>query len=223
MLLAFRSISTLQVIKNDKSLKMEQQIERANEAFDLFMEDKIDEGVAHVTGPELAYSIYHNYARVSILVFKALIAFNQEDFAIAIEASDACLALCNETIRETWLEQISGSFSDEKYKSWSDEKFHTMLVRAETLFYKTALLACSSGADLMAIAKICVYSRDSYKLFEKCLDIVDIRPWSSPLLREEFINGTKFGLGMFKVRLVTYHFRRVFITLEFDQGNLTYK
>ena len=51
----------------------------------------------------------------------------------------------------------------------------------------------------MAIAKICVYSRDSYKLFEKCLDIVDIRPWNSDKLRLEFINGTKFGLGMFKV------------------------
>ena len=42
--------------------------------------------------------------------------------------------------------------------------------------------------------------RDSYKLFEKCLDIVDIRPWQSDNLRKEFINGTKFGLGMFKVR-----------------------
>ena len=84
---------------------------------------------------------------------------NDEDFQIAIESADKCHELCNANIRETWLEQISGSFSDEKYKSWSDEKLHTMLVRAEILFFKTALLACSSGADLMAIAKICVYSR----------------------------------------------------------------
>ena len=178
---------------------MEKYIKQADEAFNLFMQDKIDEGIAHVTGPELEVSVYHNYARTAILVFKALIAFNDEDFQVALEASDKCLNLCNERIRETWLEQISGSFSDEKYKSWSDEKMHTMLVRAETLFFKTALLACSSGADLMAIAKICVYSRDSYKLFEKCLDIVDIRPWGSDKLRLEFINGTKFGLGMFKV------------------------
>ena len=58
----------------------------------------------------------------------------------------------------------------------------------------------------MAIAKICVYSRDSYKLFEKCLDIVDIRPWNSDKLRLEFINGTKFGLGMFKVNSVQFCF-----------------
>ena len=138
---------------------MEDQIKIAKEAFDLFMLDKLDEGVAHVTGPELEESVYHNYARTALLVFKALIAFNDEDFQIAIESADKCHELCNANIRETWLEQISGSFSDEKYKSWSDEKLHTMLVRAEILFFKTALLACSSGADLMAIAKICVYSR----------------------------------------------------------------
>ena len=59
---------------------MEKYIKQAEEAFNLFMQDKIDEGIAHVTGPELEDSVYHNYARTAILVFKALIAFNDEDF-----------------------------------------------------------------------------------------------------------------------------------------------
>ena len=145
-----------------------------------------------------------------MLTFQALIAFNDEDFESALKACDECLTICNARVSETWMEQISGTFSDEKYKYWDDEKLHAMLVRAEILFFKTALLACSSGTDLMAIAKICIFSRDSYKLFEKCLDIADIRPWKSETLRKEFLNGAKFGIGMFKVS-----FFDLFFILEF--------
>ena len=162
---------------------------------------RIQEGIAAVSGGSEveAESVYLNYAKSSMLTFQALIAFNDEDFESALKACDECLAICNAKVSETWMEQISGTFSDEKYKYWDDEKLHAMLVRAEILFFKTALLACSSGTDLMAIAKICIFSRDSYKLFEKCLDIADIRPWQSETLRKEFLNGAKFGIGMFKV------------------------
>ena len=173
------------------------------------------------TSEQEAESVYLNYAKSSMLTFQALIAFNDEDFESALKACDECLTICNARVSETWMEQISGTFSDEKYKYWDDEKLHAMLVRAEILFFKTALLACSSGTDLMAIAKICIFSRDSYKLFEKCLDIADIRPWQSETLRKEFLNGAKFGIGMFKVSLVVFFVGLGPISLSFEPCSLS--
>ena len=184
---------------------------------------RIKEGIAQVSGTseQEAESVYLNYAKSSMLTFQALIAFNDEDFESALKACDECLTICNARVSETWMEQISGTFSDEKYKYWDDEKLHAMLVRAEILFFKTALLACSSGTDLMAIAKICIFSRDSYKLFEKCLDIADIRPWKSETLRKEFLNGAKFGIGMFKVSLVVFFVVLGPISLSFEPCSLS--
>ena len=62
---------------------------------------------------------------------------------------------------------VKDSFDSKKYEKWSDERFHALLVRAESIIYKTAVTVLSSGTDIFAIAAGCLNIRDSYKVLEK--------------------------------------------------------
>ena len=65
------------------------------------------------------------------------------------------------------LTMINDTFDSNKYKNWSDERFHALLVRAESIIYKTAMTVLSSGTDILAIAAGCLNIRESYKILEK--------------------------------------------------------
>ena len=71
-------------------------------------------------------------------------------------------------------------------------------MRAEAILFKTAALVLSSGTDILAIANGCLAVRESYKIFEKCMKIVEKKTWSSEFLKNEFEFGAKCGLGRLK-------------------------
>ena len=94
-----------------------------------------------------------------------------------------------------------GTFDSSRYKNLSDEKAHAILVRGEALVFKTAISVISSGTDIFAIANACLSIRESYKIMEQCEKIGKVKKWESDLLKKEFDNGTKFGMGVYMLYL----------------------
>ncbi|CBY42531.1 unnamed protein product, partial [Oikopleura dioica] len=127
--------------------------------------------------------------------------FDQADFKIALESGENTVKMCDAFLNDGFMNSLSEAFESNKYKNWSDEKCHALLVRAEAILFKTAALVLSSGTDIFAIANGCLAVRESYKIFEKCSKIVEKKVWKSEFLKNEFEYGAKCGLGVYQLYL----------------------
>lgn len=165
----------------------------------LFYQNKFKE-CFELLDPLSSESMYHAHGLTAIKTLEALMTFQSEDFKHALNCADKTLKLSDKLAKESLGARLRGTF-DTKYKDWSDEKAHALLVRGEALVFKTAISVISSGTDIFAIANACLSIRESYKIYEQCSKIGNVKTWDSDELRIEFQNGTKFGLGVYMLYL----------------------
>ena len=93
--------------------------------------------------------------------------FSESDFKAAQDQADKTIKMCDAVLKDPLMTMISDTFDSNKYKNWSDERFHAFLVRAESIIYKTAMVVLSSGTDILAMAIGGLNIRESYKMLEK--------------------------------------------------------
>lgn len=166
----------------------------------LFYQNKFTE--SHDLIDDLANeSLYHAHGMTALSVLEALMTFKDEDFKKAIACADITLKLSDQLAKESLGAKLRGTFDSGRYKNWSDERVHAILVRAEALVFKTAVSVMSSGTDIFAIANACLSIRESYKTLEQCQKILKLKKWDSEELKYEFENGIKFGLGVYMLYL----------------------
>ena len=141
-------------------------IRAATLAQDLFFQNKYEDAYATVE-PYASNSIYHQHSVTSLCVLNAIMTFDESDFKKGQDAADRTIKMCDALLKDSFMTMINDTFDSNKYKNWSDERFHALLVRAESIIYKTAMTVLSSGTDILAIAAGCLNIRESYKILEK--------------------------------------------------------
>ena len=143
-------------------------IKTASLAQDLFFQNKYEEAYELVE-PHAQKSIYHQHALTSLRVLNAVMTFDELDFKLGQDAADKTIKMCDLMLKDSFMTMMTDTFDSNKYKNWSDERFHALLVRAESIIYKTAMTVLSSGTDILAIAAACFNIRESYKILEKVI------------------------------------------------------
>ncbi|CAG5103912.1 Oidioi.mRNA.OKI2018_I69.chr1.g997.t1.cds [Oikopleura dioica] len=179
---------------------IEKGIKIADLSQHLFFNNKFQEA-QDLVQPVQNETFYHHHAMTALRLLNAVMTFDQGDFKIALESGESTVKMCDSFLNEGFMNSLSEAFDSNKYKNWSDEKCHALLVRAEAILFKTAALVLSSGTDILAIANGCLAVRESYKIFEKCMKIVEKKTWSSEFLKNEFEFGAKCGLGVYQLYL----------------------
>lgn len=125
--------------------------------------------------------------------------FDKDTMNDTLVLADELLSICSSLGAQVSIGESLSSFFGKNYNKWSEVRLHAHVMRCHVLFFKTALMVCSSGTDFTTIVKACVYSRESFKGFEEAIVMAEQKKWTNQKLKEEFISSSKFGLGAYKL------------------------
>jgi len=150
-------------------------------------------------GNDACSLLYVKFQIFSSMTLEALMTFDKDTMDNTLVLADELLNICSTLGAQVSIGESLSSFFGKNYNKWTEVRLHAHLMRCHVLFFKTALMVCSSGTDFTTIVKACVYSRESFKGFEESLVMAEQKKWSCPKLKREFISSSKFGFGAYKL------------------------
>jgi len=157
------------------------------------------EKMLETRGTDACSILYIKFQTFSSMTLKALMTFDKDIMNETLVLADELLSICSSLGAQVSIGESLSSFFGKNYNKWSEVRLHAHVMRCHVLFFKTALMVCSSGTDFTTIVKACVYSRESFKGFEEAIVMSEQKKWTNQKLKEEFISSSKFGLGAYKL------------------------